>query len=321
MGMAFAFAWTPCIGPVLGVVLGLASRNGTLAGGVLLLFAYSLGLGVPFVLVGLAFGRLTAALARARHRLWAVELVAGGSSGGLRAPPADRQRGLGVDPVVEPPQRPRPGPPLQELGRRPRRTAVTRPTSSVTGGRSWPAVSVSVSVSSSPCSSRSTGARAPASRPWLRAARTGALAIDGDDFYRGGDGATWDAIGQPGGSRHRLAAPAGRARTPATRPCGDMAALRLGRRRRTAGPRSSPPAPAAVVILDGAYSARPELADLLDLRVLLDLPRDVQPGTPAAGRGGAPYRAEWEARRGEAEILCFEELMPPEAFDLVLDGA
>ncbi len=77
MGMAFAFAWTPCIGPVLGVVLSLAARNGTLAGGVLLLFAYSLGLAVPFVLVGLAFERLTTVLARTRHWLWAIELVAG----------------------------------------------------------------------------------------------------------------------------------------------------------------------------------------------------------------------------------------------------
>lgn len=77
MGMAFAFAWTPCIGPVLGVVLGLASRNGTLAGGVVLLFAYSLGLAVPFVVVGLAFGSFTAALSRARHWLWIVEVVAG----------------------------------------------------------------------------------------------------------------------------------------------------------------------------------------------------------------------------------------------------
>jgi cytochrome c-type biogenesis protein len=77
MGMAFAFAWTPCVGPVLGVVLGLASHNGTLAGGVLLLFAYSLGLALPFVLVGLAFGRFTTALSQARHWLWAVELVAG----------------------------------------------------------------------------------------------------------------------------------------------------------------------------------------------------------------------------------------------------
>jgi cytochrome c-type biogenesis protein len=77
MGMAFAFAWTPCIGPVLGVVLGLASHNGTLAGGVVLLFAYSLGLALPFILVGLAFGRITAALSRARHWLSAIELVAG----------------------------------------------------------------------------------------------------------------------------------------------------------------------------------------------------------------------------------------------------
>jgi cytochrome c-type biogenesis protein len=77
MGMAFAFAWTPCVGPVLGVVLGLAAHNGTLPGGVLLLFAYSLGLAVPFVLVGVAFGRLTAALNRARPWLWAVELLAG----------------------------------------------------------------------------------------------------------------------------------------------------------------------------------------------------------------------------------------------------
>ena len=77
MGMAFAFAWTPCIGPVLGVVLSLAARNGTLPGGVLLLFAYSLGLAVPFVIVGLAFNRLTTMLARTRHWLWAVELVAG----------------------------------------------------------------------------------------------------------------------------------------------------------------------------------------------------------------------------------------------------
>jgi cytochrome c-type biogenesis protein len=76
MGMAFAFAWTPCIGPVLGAVLSLAAKNGTLAGGVLLLFAYSLGLGIPFVVTGLAFGRLTAVFARARRGIWAIEVVA-----------------------------------------------------------------------------------------------------------------------------------------------------------------------------------------------------------------------------------------------------
>ena len=65
--MAFGFAWTSCIGPVLGAVTALATSKGTLAGGVVLLFAYSLGLGVPFVVTGLAFGRLTSLYARARQ--------------------------------------------------------------------------------------------------------------------------------------------------------------------------------------------------------------------------------------------------------------
>jgi cytochrome c-type biogenesis protein len=78
MGMAFAFAWTPCIGPVLGSVLALAAgTGGSAAGGIALLLAYSLGLGVPFLLSGLAFGRMTDLLARVRSRLRLVDLVGG----------------------------------------------------------------------------------------------------------------------------------------------------------------------------------------------------------------------------------------------------
>jgi cytochrome c-type biogenesis protein len=77
MGMAFAFGWTPCIGPVLGGVLTLSAARATLASGIVLLVAYSLGLGVPFIATGLAFGRLTAMMARVRRRLWLVDLVAG----------------------------------------------------------------------------------------------------------------------------------------------------------------------------------------------------------------------------------------------------
>jgi cytochrome c-type biogenesis protein len=77
MGMAFAFAWTPCIGPVLGAVLALTFRHATLGGGVLLLFAYSLGLGVPFLVTGIAFDRLTGFYARARKPLAVVQVVAG----------------------------------------------------------------------------------------------------------------------------------------------------------------------------------------------------------------------------------------------------
>jgi cytochrome c-type biogenesis protein len=77
MGMAFAFGWTPCIGPVLGGVLGLAAARATLTSGLLLLVAYSLGLGVPFLATGLAFGHLTEVLARVRRRLGVVNAVAG----------------------------------------------------------------------------------------------------------------------------------------------------------------------------------------------------------------------------------------------------
>jgi cytochrome c-type biogenesis protein len=77
MGMAFAFGWTPCIGPVLGGVLTLSAARATLFSGVVLLVFYSLGLGVPFIATGLAFGRLTTVMARVRRRLWLVDIVAG----------------------------------------------------------------------------------------------------------------------------------------------------------------------------------------------------------------------------------------------------
>lgn len=77
MGMAFAFAWTPCIGPVLAAVLGLAATRATLAGGVVLLLAYAIGLGVPFFVTGMAFGRLTSLYARARRGAWVVEVLGG----------------------------------------------------------------------------------------------------------------------------------------------------------------------------------------------------------------------------------------------------
>jgi cytochrome c-type biogenesis protein len=77
MGMAFAFGWTPCIGPVLGGVLGLAASRATLTSGLVLLVAYSLGLGVPFLATGLAFGHLTEVMARVRRRVGVVNTVAG----------------------------------------------------------------------------------------------------------------------------------------------------------------------------------------------------------------------------------------------------
>lgn len=62
MGMAFAFGWTPCVGPVLGSILLLAGTQGGVAGGAALLLVYSAGLAVPFLATALLLGRLTGAL-------------------------------------------------------------------------------------------------------------------------------------------------------------------------------------------------------------------------------------------------------------------
>lgn len=59
LGLAFAFGWTPCIGPQLGAILTLAAQGGDAARGTLLLGAYALGLGIPFLLVAAFFTRLS----------------------------------------------------------------------------------------------------------------------------------------------------------------------------------------------------------------------------------------------------------------------
>jgi para-aminobenzoate synthetase len=75
--------------------------------------------------------------------------------------------------------------------------------------------------------------------------------------------------------------------------------------------------PTRIVILEGVYSTRPELADLLDLRVLLDVPDDARRERIRV-REGEGYREEWEARWFAAEAYYLEHVMPSAAFDLVL---
>jgi len=77
MGLAFAFGWTPCIGPVLATVLTVAANEASLGAGVRLLFVYSLGLGIPFILAAVAIGPFLGFLKRFRRHLGRVEMAMG----------------------------------------------------------------------------------------------------------------------------------------------------------------------------------------------------------------------------------------------------
>jgi cytochrome c-type biogenesis protein len=77
LGFAFAFGWTPCIGPILATVLALAATSDTIARGVLLLAVYSAGLAIPFLLTALGIGQFMAFYKNFRKYLHAVELFSG----------------------------------------------------------------------------------------------------------------------------------------------------------------------------------------------------------------------------------------------------
>jgi cytochrome c-type biogenesis protein len=77
MGLAFAFGWTPCIGPILAAILAVAGTQETVPLGAALLATYSLGLGLPFIGAGLALGRFLAFVARFRRHFGKVEKVVG----------------------------------------------------------------------------------------------------------------------------------------------------------------------------------------------------------------------------------------------------
>ena len=78
MGLAFAFGWTPCIGPVLGTILAVAGAEQTVGRGAGLLAAYSLGLGIPFLAAGFFAAPFVHFLGRFRAYLGTVEKVMGG---------------------------------------------------------------------------------------------------------------------------------------------------------------------------------------------------------------------------------------------------
>jgi cytochrome c-type biogenesis protein len=78
MGVAFAFGWTPCIGPILAAILAVAASRETVTKGAGLLAVYSAGLGIPFLIAAFAVEPAMAAIARFRRFLGVVEKVMGG---------------------------------------------------------------------------------------------------------------------------------------------------------------------------------------------------------------------------------------------------
>jgi uridine kinase len=79
-------------------------------------------------------------------------------------------------------------------------------------------------------------------------------------------------------------------------------------------------APAQVILLDGAYSAGPQLADLVDLAVLVDVPIDERHARLAA-REGKGFLERWHARWDAVEARYFAQVRPPASFDLVVSGS
>lgn len=147
-----------------------------------------------------------------------------------------------------------------------------------------------------------------------------AVIIEGDDFYAGGTPEQWDTMTPEQRAAHCIDWARQRQLLEALT-AGSAATYRPYDWEVNDGTLAGPVAvaPAAVVILEGAYSARPELSDLIDLRVLLNVDDPVRERR-LRHREGEHYRAEWEARWASAEAHYFRAVMPPQAFDLVIQS-
>ncbi len=78
LGLAFAFGWTPCIGPILGTILSLAAQEGSIQRGVILMAFYAIGLGIPFILAAMFMGRFMKHMGRFKKHMGLIEKTMGG---------------------------------------------------------------------------------------------------------------------------------------------------------------------------------------------------------------------------------------------------
>jgi uridine kinase len=151
------------------------------------------------------------------------------------------------------------------------------------------------------------------------ARHAGAAVIDGDDFYAGGTASQWDAMSPAEKVDHCIG---WRRQRPVLEALarGETATWHAYDWEANDGRLMTEPSvcsPAAVVILEGVYSARPELADLFHLRVLFDAPAQLR-DRRWAEREGEGHADDWARRWSEAEDWYFTHVMPTERFDLIL---
>ncbi|HET7077857.1 MAG TPA: hypothetical protein VFM49_10455 [Chloroflexia bacterium] len=154
----------------------------------------------------------------------------------------------------------------------------------------------------------------------LLAARLGATVVEGDDFYPGGRDAEWDARSPADKAalvidwrrmRAEALEPLLAGRPAAWHPFDFQAGEGLAAHTVTRDP-------APVIVLDGVYSARPELADLVDLAILVEAADDSVRRQRLLAREGAPYMAAWHRRWDAAEDYYFTHVRPRSSFDRVI---
>lgn len=78
LGLAFAFGWTPCIGPILGAILSLAAQEASITRGMLLLGTYAIGLGLPFIVAAIFINRAIGFMNRFKRHMGLIEKIMGG---------------------------------------------------------------------------------------------------------------------------------------------------------------------------------------------------------------------------------------------------
>lgn len=154
------------------------------------------------------------------------------------------------------------------------------------------------------------------------AARLGGSVIDGDDFYVGGTSEYWDGLSTIERARQVIDWRR-QSLVLETLARGGTASWLPYDWEADNGSLANHPLTCSfstLVILEGAYSARPDLADLFDVRVLLQADAFVR-RTRLNQRDGVPYQEDWRGRWLASEDYYFGTVMPPEAFDLVLESA